>query len=296
MAGWPRGAEVTLFDEAVEAICAGVCRWAGVPLTGPANRAMTADLVAMVDGFATLGPRHWRARRARGRAQARLGALVESVRRGDATAPPGSALAAVVEHRDVDGEPLDRELAAVELINVIRPTVAVGWFVTFAAHALHRWPRHRAALADGDPGFATAFGHEVRRFYPFAPFVGGLAVGDLTFRGVPIPAGAMVLLDVYGQDHHPDLWPDPYAFRPDRFVGRAIGEFDLIPQGGGDPRTGHRCPGEAITMAVLTLLATRLARLDHRVPDQDLRIPLHRMPTRVRSGFRLTVDGSGPMS
>ena len=33
-------------------------------------------------------------------------------------------------------------------------------------------------------------------------------------------------------------------------TGRS-GEFDLIPQGGGDPRTGHRCPGEQITIALL---------------------------------------------
>lgn len=61
-----------------------------------------------------------------------------------------------------------------------------------------------------------------------------------------------------------------------------------MPQGGGDPRTGHRCPGETTTIALLRALATRLAALDHDVPDQDLSISLTRIPTRVASGFILT--------
>ncbi|GAB3816849.1 cytochrome P450 [Micromonospora zhanjiangensis] len=287
--GWRERGEVTLFDEAAVVICVAVCRWAGVPVADAEVGPVTADLVALVDGFGTVGPRHWRARRARGRLEERFGDLVESVRRGEVTVRPGSATAAVAAHRDADGRQLDRHVAAVELLNVLRPTVTVAWFMMFAGHALHRWPEHRAALADGDGGFATAYAHELRRFYPFAPFIGGRAARDLTFDREPIPAGAVVLLDVYGQNHDPGLWPDPYAFRPDRFVDREIGQFDLIPQGGGDPRTGHRCPGEAITMAVLTALVPRLARLDHRVPEQDLTIPLHRIPTRVHSGVRLAL-------
>jgi hypothetical protein len=46
----------------------------------------------------------------------------------------------------------------------------------------------------------------------FAPFVGGLAVADLTWQGEPIPAGSMVLLDLYGQNHDAALWGGPYTF------------------------------------------------------------------------------------
>jgi fatty-acid peroxygenase len=181
----------------------------------------------------------------------------------------------------------DPRLAAVELLNVLRPTVAVCWFVAFSGHALHRWPALRDRLRSGDPAYAEAFGHEVRRFYPFAPFVGGLAVRDLTWQHEPIPADTLVLLDIYGQNHDPTLWPDPYAFDPDRFVGREIGAYDLIPQGGGDPATGHRCPGEKITVALLSALSVRLARLDVTVPPQDLEISLRRIPARPASGVLL---------
>ncbi|MEV2239365.1 cytochrome P450 [Micromonospora sp. NPDC049891] len=279
------GRRVVLFDEAAQVLTRAVCDWTGIPVRRDEVPALAADLVAAVDGFATAGPRHWRARRARGRRERWIADLVQRVRVGSTEVPSGSAVTAVAEHRDVDGRPLDARTAAVELLNIIRPTVAVTWFLTFAGHALHRWPSQRDRLRADDPAFARAFAHEIRRFYPFAPFVGGLAVADLSWRGVPIPKGAMVLLDLYGQNHDARLWPDPYRFDPDRFVGREIGPFDLIPQGGGDPRTGHRCPGEAITVALLQSLAVRLARLDYSVPEQDLAIPLHRIPTRLRSGL-----------
>ena len=53
--------------------------------------------------------------------------------------------------------------------------------------------------------YAVAFAQEVRRFYPFAPFVGGRAVRDLTWQGEHIPVGSLVLLDIYGQNHDPAL-------------------------------------------------------------------------------------------
>ncbi|MEG8278729.1 cytochrome P450 [Streptomyces sp. AHA2] len=278
---WP-GRRIVLFDEASRVLTRGVFRWAGIPLED--GDAVAADLVSLVDGFATAGPRHWRARRARARLEDRLGALVEDVRAGGAAAADGSVLDVVARHRDADGRLLDAHTAAVELLNVVRPTVAVCWFIAYAGHALRR-PDVREELRGGDPAYAVAFAHELRRFYPFAPFVGGRAVADLDWHGEPIPQGAMVLLDLYGQNHDPEVWEEPYAFAPRRFLGHPPARDELIPQGGGDPATGHRCPGEDITIALLAALAPRLAGLEYDVPEQDLRIPLNRLPARIRSGF-----------
>lgn len=289
VASWAQRPQMVLFDEASRVLARGVCRWSGVPLDESEVEPVARDLVALIDGFATLGPRHWRARRARGRREAWLARLVEQVRAGTVTVPAGSAADVVVRHRDADGALLSPRLAAVELLNVLRPTVAVCWFVTFAAHALHRWPRHRARLRSGDTAYAEAFAHEVRRFYPFAPFVGGRAVRDLTWRGAPIPAGVLVLLDLYGQNHDPDLWAEPYTFDPRRFLDRPPGRDELVPQGGGDRRIGHRCPGEDVTVALLRALVLRLARLDYEVPVQDVTISLGRVPARPRSGFVMEV-------
>ncbi|UQU63708.1 cytochrome P450 [Couchioplanes caeruleus] len=260
----------------------------GVPLAEDEADGLTADLVAMVDGFASAGPRHWRALTARRRRERWLAGLITGVRGQHVPVAANSALARLASYAE-DGGPLDARTAAVELLNIIRPATAVAWFVAYAGHALDHWPATGTALRTGDEDFTTAFVHEVRRFYPFAPFLGGRATRDLTFQGEPVPRGTLVLLDVYGQNHHPALWPEPYAFRPERFLGREPGALDLIPQGGGDPRTGHRCPGEKMTVALLGTLVQRLARLDYYVPPQDLSIDVSRIPARVASGFRIVV-------
>lgn len=285
---WSRLGRVVLFDAASVVLTRGVCRWAGVPLTDEEAEPLARDLIAMVDGFATLGPRHWRARRARGRQEDRFARLVERVRSGEVTVPEGSVLDLVARHRDEPDGPLDPKTAAVELLNVIRPTVAVSWFVAFTAHALHRWPETRERLQADDSAYVAAFAHEVRRFYPFAPFLGGRAVRDLSWHGASVPEGGLVLLDVFGQHHDEKLWGDPYAFRPSRFLERPVRPDELIPQGGAEARSQHRCPGEGLTIGLLEALATHLARLEYDVPEQDLSIPLHRIPARPRSGFVVT--------
>jgi len=238
VSSWCDKRQVVLFDETSRILTRGVCDWAGVPLDLPETAPVAQDLTALVDGFATLGPRHWRARRARGRLEDRFAALVGQVRRGTVTAPTGSVLETVSRQPGPDGDRLDPRYAAVELLNIIRPTVAVSWYVAFTGHALHRWPEHRGRLRDDDIGYATAFAHEVRRFYPFAPFVGGRAVTDLTWHGQAIPGGALVLLDIFGQNHDPRLWPEPYRFQPRRFLDQDPDPYELIPQGGADPATG----------------------------------------------------------
>ncbi|MFD0415301.1 cytochrome P450 [Streptomyces sp. NPDC127108] len=295
-ADWADRDQVVVFDEASEVLTRSVCAWAGVALPDEADvvRRTADDLVAMVDGFATAGPRHFRARRARKRQEARVADLVRAERERtpvSATAHPDgapTALSVVARHRDSDGTLLDPHTAAVEVLNVIRPTVAVSWFVTFAAHALHRWPEHRRRLAAGGAEEAMAFAQEVRRFYPFAPFVAGLSTDEAQWRGRRVPAGTMVLLDLYGLNHDEKVWPAPYSFDPDRFLGRLPDRDALVPQGGGDPATGHRCPGEDVTLALLATLVPSLARLSYEVPAQDLTIPLRRIPTRPRSGMVLS--------
>src|SRR4051812_12916350 len=123
--GWARRRQIVLFDGAGGVPAGSVPRWAGVPVTDDEVPSLARDLTALVDGFATAGPRHWRARRARGRREAWLSQIVQQVRRGERTAPEGSALAAVAHHRDSDGQQLDPRVAAVEMLNVLRPTTAI---------------------------------------------------------------------------------------------------------------------------------------------------------------------------
>jgi len=281
---WRGGPPVSLFDGTARVIADAVARWVGVPLHERDLPALAGDMVAMVDGFAAPGPRHARARLARRRQERGLTQLIEDVRREEPNPSPVSRIA----HHLADGYLLDARTAAVEVLNIVRPATAVAWLVAFAAHALERRPGHRDRLAESDE-YALAFTHEVRRFYPLTAFLAGRATRDLRFQRVDIDRGTLVLLDVFGQHHDERVWPEPYEFRPDRFLGRPPGEFELIPQGVGDPRTGHRCPGERITVALLGTLSRRLARLSYYLPPQDLTIDLARIPARVRGGPRIVV-------
>jgi fatty-acid peroxygenase len=282
---WAGHERVVLFDEAAQVLTRAVCAWAGLPQDG--NLVTSADLTALVDGFGTLGPRHWRGRRARARAEQRLEASVRRARAAPERRDDGSMFARIITHREQDGRLLEARTAAVEILNVLRPTAAIAWFVSFAAHALHRWPACRARLQSDDPAFAVAFAQEVRRFYPFAPFMGARAQQDVPWDDDRIEPGTLVLLDLFGHNHDENLWEKPWHFVPERFLGHRPGQFDLVPQGAGDPATGHRCPGEDIVVATLAALVPRLARLEYEVPDQDLAIPLARIPTRPRSGVVL---------
>ncbi|GGM79371.1 fatty-acid peroxygenase [Thermopolyspora flexuosa] len=285
---WGAEPSVVLFDRVAQVLATAAYGWAGLEPPEHETPKVAADLVAMAEGYATLGPRHWRARAARRRRAAALAHLVRRARAGVVAVRRGTAADAVIRHRDRDGALLNPRVAAFELLNVLRATVAVSWWVTFAAHALHRWPSHRGPLGDNDTGYIEAFVHELRRFYPFAPFFGGRAVRDLSFRGEPIPEGTLVLLDVFGQHHDPALWEEPYVFAPERFAGPRPGPYELIAQGGGDPALGHRCVGEAVTVELLKTLVPRLATLDYRVPGQDLSVSPWRIPARVASGFVMT--------
>lgn len=284
-----QGRRVVLFDETARLLCTAVHRWAGVPLPAEEESATTEDLVAMVDGFASAGPRFVRGLRARRRQERRLERLVDDVRSGRHLAAPDSPLAVATSWRDLDGELLDPHTVAVELLNLLRPTTAVAWLLMYAGHALHHWPAARAMLLEGGPDEARAFAHEVRRFYPFAPFLGARARRDLSHDGVPIREGDLALLDVFGHLHHPAVYPDPWSFDPGRHLGQEPGPFELPAQGGGDIPTGHRCPGEPVTVDVLAALSGRLAAALHGVPDQDLRVTRHRVPATVRSGMVVEV-------
>jgi fatty-acid peroxygenase len=289
---WERsGGPVVLFDEAVRVIGVGICRWAGLPLTPEDAARRVWDLERIVDGFGSVGAPHMKARIARKRSERWVRGVVADVRAGRLTPTPGSALDAVTSFRDLDGQLLDDRTAAVELLNIVRPSVATAWFVAFSGLALYENPRWvpRLAQASGQEldRDLEAFVHEVRRVYPFAPFVGARAARDITWRGHTVPEGRLVLLDLHGMNHDPLLWPDPHRFDPERFVGRQPDAFAYVPQGGADPHTGHRCAGERVTVELLKSALRALTRITYEVPEQDLSFPLSRMPTRPRSGVVL---------
>lgn len=282
---WMGMETITLKPEVQGILCRAVCRWAGVPLAPDEADERATEFAAMVEGAGSVGPAAARGLLFRRRTQAWARGVVERARQGVIPTEEGSALHAIVWHRDTDGRLMDPGTAAVELINVLRPTEAVYVYILFIAMALHENPEVRRALRDGDGSYED-FVQEVRRFYPFFPFIGGRVLRPFEWRGHRFAEGDWVLLDLYGTNHDPRSWGDPDVFRPERFREREIGAFDLVPQGAGDHRFDHRCPGEWITIDLMTEAARLLAAgMEYEVPPQDLGLDLSSMPALPPSGF-----------
>ena len=289
LAHWEQSGRITLFDELGPLLCQAVCEWAHVPLPSDQVVRRTAQLEALIDAGSSVGPRYWRSLLARHRLEAWLAGLIEQVRRGSLDVPADCALARATQHTELDGRQLDPRVAAVELLNIIRPTVAIDRFIVFLAVALHEHPEWRPRLAADDRGAILQFVTEVRRHAPFFPLVAGRALPGLTLGGVPVRPGSRVLLDLFGTNRDPRTWTDPDVFDPERHAGETADPFLLIPQGGGDHASGHRCAGEWVTVSVMAAAAVLLTQeMSYRVPEQDLRVDLRRMPTLPASGLRLT--------
>jgi fatty-acid peroxygenase len=287
---WAGGERVVLFDEAVQVLAASVLPWAGVPVAPEERSRRARQLADLLEGFATPGPAYLRAALARWQLDRWAARLVRQTRRGQIHPSPGTALDAAASARDRDGRLLPERIAAVALLNVVRPTVAVAWFVAFAGLALYRYPEWRRRIADGDHDALDAFVQEVRRHYPFVPVLAARARKEQDVFGFRVPRGGLVVLDVHGTDHDPAHWAEPDHFDPNRFLTGTVDPDSLVPQGGGDLRTGHRCPGEDVTLTMLAVAVRALARLPHTLPPQGLSFDLSRAPTRPRSGVVLTLD------
>ena len=282
---WPRQRHLVLLQEAQAVLCRAACAWAGVPLSVEEEVLRTAEFSAMIDGAGAVGPRNWLGLALRRHTEQWALEHILAVRAGRPT-DPDSPLAVIAFHRDADGEVLSNADAAVELLNVLRPVVAVARYIVFGALAMHTHPEWRTRLASGDDAAASNFVDEVRRYYPFVPAIGGRAHHSFEWQGLQFDKGDWVLLDVYGSNRHPGTWPEADLFRPERFEGRQASGFDLIAQGGGDTAQGHRCPGEALTVELTRSALRLLAReISYTVPEQDLAADLARMPALPASGF-----------
>ncbi len=136
-----------LHDEVQEILCRAVCAWAGVPLMEAEVKQRASELGALIEGPAAIGAWYWRARQSRQRTEKWTRDLITKVRRGKLKVPDGSALHIIAGYRDLHGKLLDTQIAAVELLNVLRPTVAISRFIIFAALALHEHPESSTEAA-----------------------------------------------------------------------------------------------------------------------------------------------------
>ncbi len=283
---WDRRKQVILFDEASKILFQIACKWAGVPLKKSTIKQKSEDMSAMIDAFGAVGPRHLIGKAARNRSERWAETIIKDVRSGKIIAPADSSLFLVAWHKDLSKKLLTPRMAAIELINILRPITAVATYITFGALALHTYPEYKKRLQTEGEEYATMFAQEVRRYYPFGPFLGARVRNDFVWKGHTFQQGTLVFLDMYGTNHDEATWENPNAFIPERFKAREDDSFDFIPQGGGDDRTGTRCPGELITIELMKVSLDFLINLlDYQVPMQDLTVSMRRMPTLPKSKF-----------
>ena len=286
MGRWEGGGDVVLLREAQEILCGAACEWAGIPLAEDEVPRRARELASMTEGAGAVGPRALRGMVLRSRTERWVRDIIRRVRSGALEAREGSPLRALAGHHDINGELLDVRTAAVEMINLLRPTVSVAWFVTFAAHALHAHPGSRRRIEAGDDDYLELFVQEVRRFYPLFPLVAGRARYAFTWRDHRFERGSWVILDLYGTNHDPGAWEEPERFWPERFRRWNGSAFNFIPQGAGSHADTHRCAGEWTTIELLKTASRLLATAMHyEVPEQDLSIDLGRIPAAPASGF-----------
>ena len=134
--------------------------------------------------------------------------------------------------------------------------------------------------------WTTAIVKEAMRLYPPAWFFTRQAVKDDTFSDFLIPAGSLILISPWVTHRDPFLWPEPTAFKPERFLHDKPQDFSYFPFGGG-PRS---CIGAGLAMAEARMTVARLMRefRCEREDDEPLQLVSH-MTLQPRESVRLIV-------
>ncbi|WP_347551640.1 cytochrome P450 [Pseudalkalibacillus hwajinpoensis] len=288
-AQWETKEKVVVYDEAKQILTHVACEWTGVPLEDREVEKRSNQLAEMFESAASIGLGYWKGRGARTAGEEWIEDLVQKVRDGEINPPAHLALYQFSWHRDLKGDLLDKQIVAVELLNLLRPIVAISVYISFTVLAMIDHPDEVAKLKSGDEKNLQCFIQEVRRYYPFFPFAGARVMKNFTWNGFEFEEGTLTLLDLYGTNHHPEVWKDPEHFDPERFELWEGSPFDFIPQGGGEFDIGHRCAGEWLTLDLLKeTLNYFVHHLSYNVPEQDLTYSMSEMPSLPKSGVQLT--------
>ena len=138
---------------------------------------------------------------------------------------------------------------------------ALAW----ALERLARHPQVLQRLREDEPGYADAVVKEVLRTRPVLTIAARKLVAPFKVAGWELPAGVHVAPCIYLTHRRSDLYADPTAFRPDRWLGDgAPDSYAWIPFGGGV----RRCVGAAFaSMEMSEVLRAVAARVELR-PDR----------------------------
>jgi cytochrome P450 len=226
--------------------------------------------------------------------------LMEEIaqRRADpALAERDDVLSLLLQARYDDGQPMeDRELRD-ELVTLLvagheTTATALAWTFERLVHHPDVLARVREEEADGE--YLDAVIKETLRLRPILPVVVRKLAQPFEVAGHRLPAGITVVPCIYLMHRRADVYPDPLAFRPERFLDQPAGTYTWIPFGGGV----RRCLGASFALFEMKqVLSTVLPRVELRteagagerivrrtityVPEHGARIEIERARDRV---------------
>jgi cytochrome P450 family 135 len=183
-----------------------------------------------------------------------------------------------------DGELRDQLMT---LLMAGHETTATG--LAWAFDLLFRAPEKLGRLRDevvggGGSGYLDAVVKETLRIRPVVPFVGRQLREASELGGYHLPPGTVVMPAIYLTHTRPDVYPQPYEFRPERFLNEGPDTFGWIPFGGGT----RRCIGAAFAeLEMRVVLSTILRRATLRPASESA----ERM---VRRNVTLSPRGGAP--
>ncbi len=193
-----------------------------------------------------------------------LFALIDE-RRGEA-GERDDVLSMLLAARHENGSPMsDQELRDELLTLLVAGHETTASALAWALALLARSPDVLKRLADevghdaGD-AYLTATVQETLRRRPVLPNAAPRLVKQpITVGGWHYPAGVCLAPSAFLVHHNPAVYPDPFAFRPERFLDEPPGTYTWIPFGGGR----RRCLGASFAMLEMkTVLRVMLTRWD----------------------------------
>ncbi len=161
------------------------------------------------------------------------------------------------EEPGLEGAPMSQQ----ELRDELMTALVAGHETTasqlaWALERLSREPDVQARLtAELDEGehdqYLTATINEILRLRPVLPNAEPrLTKQEVEIGGVRYPPGVVLLASAFLVQHDPEIYPEPWAFRPERFLDKAPGTYTWIPFGGGR----RRCLGASFALEEMRIV------------------------------------------
>jgi len=169
-------------------------------------------------------------------------------------------LAMLLEARHEDGSPMSEQEIRDELLTLLvagHETTAssLAWSFARLVHEPAVLGRLVEEIDAGEDAYLTATIQETMRARPVLPNVAPrLVVKPVEIGGWSYAPGCSLVANGYLIHHDPEIYPDPYAFRPERFLDEPPGTYTWIPFGGGR----RRCLGASFALLEMKVVLRAL--------------------------------------